>query len=108
MQQRLVIYNEGRARAGYKPIAIGIGVHRGDLMLGTIGESLRFETTVLSDAVNIAARMEGLTKVFRALILTSSAVMENVDRIPILHAPARRRAAQRRDASGYRLRNLRC
>ena len=80
MQQRVVIYNEGRARAGYSPIAIGIGVHRGDLMLGTIGESLRFETTVISDAVNIAARMEGLTKVFRALILATSAVMDEVDR----------------------------
>jgi class 3 adenylate cyclase len=80
MQRRVVIYNEGRARAGYNPIAIGIGVHRGDLMLGTIGESLRYETTVLSDAVNIAARMEGLTKAFHSLILVSSAVMADVDR----------------------------
>jgi hypothetical protein len=39
MQQRVVTYNEGRARAGYIPIAIGIGLHRGRLMLGTIGEA---------------------------------------------------------------------
>jgi two-component system sensor histidine kinase ChiS len=80
MQRRVVAYNEGRARAGYAPVAIGIGVHRGDLMLGTIGESLRYETTVISDAVNIASRMEGLTKPFGALILASGAVMEEVDR----------------------------
>ena len=79
MQRRVVIYNEGRARAGYAPIAIGIGLHRGDLMLGTIGESLRFETTVIADAVNIAARMESLTKAFGALILASGEVMEQVD-----------------------------
>ena len=80
MQRRVVTYNEGRARAGYTPIAIGIGLHRGELMLGTIGESLRFETTVISDAVNIAARMEGLTKAFGALILASGAVMDDTDR----------------------------
>lgn len=79
MQRRVITYNEGRARAGYVPIAIGIGLHRGNLMLGTIGESLRFETTVISDAVNIAARMEGLTKAFGALILASGEVMEYVD-----------------------------
>jgi class 3 adenylate cyclase len=79
MQRRVVLYNEGRARAGYVPIAIGVGLHRGDLMLGTIGESLRYETTVISDAVNIASRMEGLTKPFGALILASGAVMEDVD-----------------------------
>jgi class 3 adenylate cyclase len=88
MQRRVVTYNEGRARAGYAPIAIGIGLHRGNLMLGTIGESLRFETTVISDAVNIAARMEGLTKTFGALILASGEVLEHVDR------------------AGYRTRNL--
>ena len=80
MQRRVVTYNEGRARAGYVPIAIGIGLHRGNLMLGTIGESLRFETTVISDAVNIAARMEGLTKAFGSLILATGAVMDNVER----------------------------
>ncbi|MGA2392979.1 MAG: adenylate/guanylate cyclase domain-containing protein [Candidatus Lustribacter sp.] len=81
MQRRVVTYNEGRARAGYAPIAIGIGLHRGELMLGTIGESLRFETTVIADAVNIAARMEGLTKAFGALILASGEVMETVERM---------------------------
>lgn len=80
MQHRVVTYNEGRARAGYAPITIGIGVHSGEIMLGTIGESQRFETTVISDAVNIAARMEGLTKVFGSLILATGNVVDGVNR----------------------------
>lgn len=79
MQKRVVIYNDERGRAGYPPVAIGIGVHCGDLMLGTIGETARFETTVISDAVNIASRLESLTKTFGVLILASSTVMEAVD-----------------------------
>ncbi len=79
MQRRVVTYNEGRGRAGYVPIAIGIGLHRGRLMLGTIGEAQRYDTTVISDAVNIASRMESLTKAFGALILASGEVMEDVN-----------------------------
>jgi len=79
MQRRVVVYNEERARAGYAPIAIGIGLHSGNLMLGTIGETLRFETTVIADAVNVAARLESLTKTFGSLILASGQVIEQVD-----------------------------
>ncbi len=79
MQQRVVLYNEERGRAGYAPIAIGIGLHRGNLMLGTIGEELRFETTVIADAVNVAARLESLTKTFGSLILSSGTVIDQID-----------------------------
>jgi len=87
MQRKLVTYNEGRARAGYAPVAIGIGVHHGGLMLGTIGEERRFETTVISDAVNIAARIEGLTKNFGALILTSGDAVRDIDRSQYMLRP---------------------
>jgi class 3 adenylate cyclase len=79
MQRRVVVYNEERGRAGYAPIAIGIGLHRGNLMLGTIGEELRFETTVIADAVNVASRLESLTKTFGSLILASSTVVDQID-----------------------------
>ena len=49
----------GRAQA---PIAIGVGINTGILMLGTIGEKHRMDGTVISDAVNLAARVESLTK----------------------------------------------
>ena len=61
MLQKLVEYNEGRKRAGYVPIRIGIGINTGTLRIGTIGERGRMEGTVISDAVNIASRIEGMT-----------------------------------------------
>ena len=49
-------------RAGYDPILIGIGINTGMMMLGTLCEANRMESSVISDAVNLAARLEGLTK----------------------------------------------
>lgn len=71
MFQELASYNVERQAVGYIPIQIGIGLHTGLLMLGTIGESERMEGTVISDAVNTAARMEGLTKLYGASIIVS-------------------------------------
>jgi len=68
---RLDEYNAGRRRAGYQPIRIGIGVNTGILMLGMIGSQNRMEGTVISDAVNIAARLEALTKEYGVALLIS-------------------------------------
>lgn len=64
------------------PLAIGIGVNRGPLMLGTIGERKRFETTVIADAVNVASRIESLTKVLGVKILISGHVAGNLNGSP--------------------------
>jgi len=62
MLQRLDKYNENRVNSGYLPLKIGIGINTGSLMLGTVGGRYRMDTTVISDHVNLASRLENLTK----------------------------------------------
>lgn len=69
MLRALKAYNDGRERAGYKRIEISIGVNTGTLMLGTVGSPKRMEGTVISDSVNVAARIEGVNKIYRTLLL---------------------------------------
>jgi len=64
-------FNAERRLTGLEPIAIGIGINSGSLMLGTIGEKHRMDGTVISDAVNLASRIEDLTKVYRVGLLIS-------------------------------------
>jgi len=79
MQKEVNIYNQQREKNGLFPIAIGIGLHAGNLMLGTIGERERMESTVIADAVNLASRLEGLTKVYGAGIIVSGAIIDRLD-----------------------------
>ena len=64
-------YNEARKKKGYQPIGIGVGLHIGDLMLGIIGHEERMQGTVVADAVNLASRLEGLTRVYGSSISIS-------------------------------------
>ncbi|MEG4024824.1 response regulator [Microcoleus sp. S13C4] len=71
MLHQLQVYNQERVNSGYAPIKIGIGINTGNLMLGTVGGQNRMDTTVISDAVNLASRVEGLTKTYGiALLIT--------------------------------------
>ncbi|MDH7445627.1 adenylate/guanylate cyclase domain-containing protein [Aquimarina sp. 2201CG14-23] len=60
------------------PIQIGTGIHTGKLILGTIGHDDRLETTVISDAVNTASRVEGLTKFYDAKIIGTEHTLSNL------------------------------
>jgi|GEM_PF-309816 len=71
MLKRITQLNAKRQAQGQAPVQIGVGLHTGNLMLGTIGEHRRMDTTVISDAVNLASRMEGLTKRYGAGLLIS-------------------------------------
>lgn len=79
MRERLVGYNAGRALGGYVPINFGIGMHTGPLMLGTIGENNRMDSTVISDTVNAASRLEGLTKKYSKDILVSAETLRSLE-----------------------------
>ncbi|MBP9888493.1 MAG: response regulator [Leptospiraceae bacterium] len=71
MQEELRIFNFERASRGLEPVKVGIGIHTGNLILGTIGEKERMEGTVIADAVNLASRIESLTKEYYTSILVS-------------------------------------
>ncbi len=58
IRQALSRYNQSRAGT---EVRVGIGLHRGRLMLGTIGENERMDGTVIADSVNLASRLTGLT-----------------------------------------------
>jgi signal transduction histidine kinase/class 3 adenylate cyclase/ligand-binding sensor domain-containing protein/ActR/RegA family two-component response regulator len=71
MQIRLSEYNKDRIEKGRIPIQVGIGLHTGPLIMGIIGDANRTDTTTIADTVNIASRMEGLTKYYGVQILIS-------------------------------------
>ena len=67
-------------------VTVGIGVHVGRVMMGTIGEEQRFEATVISDTVNVTARLESLTKQIGCTMLVSREVFEHLDPLTRLDA----------------------
>ncbi len=86
MASKLNDYNAGRKRAGYVPINMGVGINTGKLILGTVGEYDRMQTTVIGDSVNLASRTESLTKRYQTPIIITQhtlAHLENPDSFEI-------------------------
>jgi two-component system sensor histidine kinase ChiS len=79
MQQQVALFNSQMTQqSDYPEIAIGIGIHTGSLMLGTIGEEQRMESTVISDAVHLATHLEELTKLYGASIIVSEQTLKHL------------------------------
>ena len=79
MRKRLADFNARRAEKGLRPVDVGIGIHRGSCIMGTVGFQSRIDSTVIGDAVNLASRVEGLTKQYHADVLVTAAVVEGLE-----------------------------
>jgi len=77
MLEELYEYNISRNRPDCPPLQIGIGINTGSLMLGTVGGQSRMDSTVISDAVNLASRVETLTKEYGvSMLITQNTFIE--------------------------------
>ncbi len=71
MHHAVARFNETRVAAHEEALVIGVGLNTGRLMLGTIGGKDRLACNVIGDPVNLAARIEGMTKMYGARVLIS-------------------------------------
>lgn len=79
----LALVNERRAASGGEPVAIGIALHRGQVMYGNIGARDRLDFTVISSAVNEASRLESLCKTLGTPLVLSAAFAEAASVEPV-------------------------
>jgi adenylate cyclase len=77
MEETLVVFNKKRGKD--EELHIGIGINTGDMVVGNVGSHRRFDYTVLGDNVNLASRLESLTKKYGIGIIASESVIENLE-----------------------------
>jgi adenylate cyclase len=73
MRARLNRLNVDLKEKGLPELSIGIGLHTGELLIGAIGSTRRLDYTVIGDTVNVASRIEGMTRSYPVEILVSDA-----------------------------------
>jgi len=78
MQQAIHALNTERIAGGLPEIRAGIGMHTGPLIMGITGDEHRLDAATISDTVNTAARIEGLTKYYHSSLLLSSNTLHHI------------------------------
>jgi adenylate cyclase len=78
MRRTLREFNARQGAKGGIEVEIGIGISHGESISGNIGSEQRMEYTVIGDTVNLASRLEGLTKNHRYKILINDVIYEQV------------------------------
>jgi adenylate cyclase len=78
-RQAMAALNERNGEIGREPLNYGVGVHVGDVMYGNIGSRSRLDFTVIGPAVNMASRLETLTKQLERKVLLSRAFADSVE-----------------------------
>lgn len=76
MVETIAPFNAVIARRNLPPIAMGVGLNSGPAVVGNMGSSRRFDYTAMGDTVNLASRLEGLTKAYGVSVLVSQATRE--------------------------------
>jgi adenylate cyclase len=98
MVSALATFNEERGLSE-RPLAMGIGIHASDVVAGSIGSTQKLEFTVIGDTVNVASRLEGLTKRYGAAIVASREVVAAVGEACVSRRLDRAIVAGREDAT---------
>ena len=79
MRSRLDKINENFRKRGLPEVRTGIGLHSGQVVAGNMGHSERMEYTVIGDAVNLASRLEGMTKELQCDVVLSEDLYVQVE-----------------------------
>jgi len=79
MRDALARYNQELASRGLPTLSFGVGIHTGDVVAGVMGSDRLMEFTVIGDPVNIASRVETLTRTHGVDILVTSDVQKTLD-----------------------------
>jgi class 3 adenylate cyclase len=78
IMERVAEFNRRRAEDGFCPVEIGVGINTADVIAGNIGTERRMEYTVIGDGVNLAARLEKVSKDYDTKIIISGATHERL------------------------------